>query len=102
MSHTLDPAVAIPLGMHGGDVAMPPATTRDLFSALTNAEEFFWHFIELCNGRRGVPLFRDASTAISLIHAYQMALGAKTKNVGTVVASLLGDSILPDVDHSVC
>jgi hypothetical protein len=76
--------------MHGGDVATPPTSTRELFTALTAAEKFFWHYLELYSGRRGIADCREASVAIALIRAYEVALGAKHKNVATVIASLLG------------
>lgn len=84
-------AIAIPLGMHGGDVATPPTSTRELFTALTTAEKFFWHYLKLYSGHCGIVDCREASVAIALIRAYEVALGAKHKNVATVVASLLGE-----------
>lgn len=76
--------------MHGGDVATPPTSTRELFAALTTAERFFWYYLESCNGRRRIADSREASAAIALIRAYEVVLGAKRKNAATVAASLLG------------
>jgi len=76
--------------MHGGDVATPPTSTRELFAALTTAERFFWHYLESYNGRRRIADSREASAAIALIRAYEVALGAKHKNAATVAVSLLG------------
>jgi separase len=79
--------------MHGGDVVTPPTATRELLNALSAAEKFFWLCLELPRSIVGISFVREASISLSLIRAFQTALGAKSKNSATVSASLIGESI---------
>jgi hypothetical protein len=92
-SPTVFSAVAVPMGMSGGEIVTPPTATRDLLSALSTAEDFFWSCLELNVDLGEVPQVRDAAISLALIRAYQTALGAKTKNVSTVTAAVLGMSL---------
>lgn len=87
---TLFIAVAVPMGMSGGEVFTPPTATRDLLTTLNTAEKFFWTCVELCADRGEVMLVREATTSLALIRAYQTALGVRTKNGSNVTAAALG------------
>ena len=78
------------MGMSGGDIVTPPTPTRDLLSALSTAENFFWSCLELNANLGEVPQVRDVAISLALIRAYQTALGAKAKNTPAVTAAVLG------------
>lgn len=86
----LHAAIAIPMGMTGGEGANPPASTRNVLNTLANAEKFFWSTLALGGARGEFSRVRDTAMSLVLVRAFQTSLGKNSKNGACVAASLLG------------
>ena len=90
LAYAIHLAIAVPMGMTGGDITTPPTTTRELLTALSTTERFFWACLESNQATGSLLQTREAIKYLALIRTYQTSLGVKAKNGSTVTATLLG------------
>ena len=75
-------------------------STREILAALDRAEDFFWTGFRLSSKRGEVSQMREMALTLTLIHAYQTALGQGKEETSAIAFGLLGNQLFMFLCHA--